>query len=462
VSGWQEQALADPVTLKAGAVYVASVGVHDYYVVSRNQLGQAWSTGPLSTVADGANGVFSETEGVFPDESWSNSNYFVDVATDFGAGVARVPAVSSATPVDGTDGIATNVHPRATFSTPLDPSTVGTSSFTLHEVGGAAVSATVSYDEPSNTATLVPSSALTPATSYVATLSTAIKSDDGAPMAAAYTWHFTTADPNQPALVSASPSDGATQVTASTAVRATLSLALNPASVTAAHAHLTGPSGSVPASVAYDAVTSSVTITPDAPLAPSTAYTAELTGLQTAGGVTMDGALSWSFTTSACPCSLFSAGDAPAMTQKPTQDGRWTGGPYSYEMGVKVTVSQPATLTALKFYKSPGEGGTHTGRIWTANGEQIAQVTFGGESGSGWQQQSLTTPIALSPGQTYVVSVGINDYYSVTIGGFATAVTGGPLSSVADGANGVYAGAAGTFPTETWGSSNYWIDAVVR
>ena len=37
-----------------------------------------------------------------------------------------------------------------------------------------------------------------------------------------------------------------------------------------------------------------------------------------------------------------------------------------------------------------------------------------------------------------------------------------PLHSVADNANGVYADAAGTFPTRTWGKSNYFVDAVVR
>jgi hypothetical protein len=130
-------------------------------------------------------------------------------------------------------------------------------------------------------------------------------------------------------------------------------------------------------------------------------------------------------------------------------------------MGVKVRVSQVARLTAIRFYKSPGEGGTHVGRVWTAGGTQIASVAFSGESGSGWQQQPLASPIALSPGQTYVVTVGINDLYVVTTGGLASPVTSGPLTSVADGANGVF-GPLGSFPTDSWGSSNYFIDTVVN
>jgi hypothetical protein len=31
-----------------------------------------------------------------------------------------------------------------------------------------------------------------------------------------------------------------------------------------------------------------------------------------------------------------------------------------------------------------------------------------------------------------------------------------------DGRNGVFADAAGTFPSQSWGNSNYWIDAVIR
>ena len=37
-----------------------------------------------------------------------------------------------------------------------------------------------------------------------------------------------------------------------------------------------------------------------------------------------------------------------------------------------------------------------------------------------------------------------------------------PLSSIADGANGVYGSAAGVFPTQSFSSSNYFVDVVVQ
>jgi hypothetical protein len=61
-----------------------------------------------------------------------------------------------------------------------------------------------------------------------------------------------------------------------------------------------------------------------------------------------------------------------------------------------------------------------------------------------------------------VVSVGVNNTFGMTQLGLATARTAGPLSTVADGLNGVFADAAGTLPTQSWQSSSYFVDAVVE
>jgi hypothetical protein len=131
-------------------------------------------------------------------------------------------------------------------------------------------------------------------------------------------------------------------------------------------------------------------------------------------------------------------------------------------MGMKIRVTEPAALEGLSFYKSPGESGTHTGRLWNANGQVIGSVVFSGETSSGWQTQALTTPIDLVPGLVYTVSVGMNEFFTMTSSGLANELRRGPLRSVDDGQNGVYADAAGTFPTNNWSESNYWVDAVVR
>ena len=103
-----------------------------------------------------------------------------------------------------------------------------------------------------------------------------------------------------------------------------------------------------------------------------------------------------------------------------------------------------------------------SGSVWTSAGTLLASATYQNESASGWQRQPLATPLTLSPGQTYVVSVGLNTFYAKTSNGLAQQITSGPLRSVADGANGVFNATAGQFPATSWQSSNYFVDAVVQ
>ena len=218
------------------------------------------------------------------------------------------------------------------------------------------------------------------------------------------------------------------------------------------------------ATVTYDPATLTGTLTPTSPLAPDVGYTAKIDGtVKAADGTAISGATTWSwvFSTSTCPCNLFSDTLTPAVQGLPVQDGRSGSGPFSYELGVKITNSQPVSLRSIRFYKTAGENGTHIGKIWSAGGTQLASVTFANETASGWQTQTLATPLALDANTVYVVSANINAFFSVTSGGLATSVGSGPLSSVADGNNGVYGASAGTFPTQSASSTNYFVDASV-
>jgi hypothetical protein len=48
-------------------------------------------------------------------------------------------------------------------------------------------------------------------------------------------------------------------------------------------------------------------------------------------------------------------------------------------------------------------------------------------SASGWQTQALTTPIPLTVGQTYVVSVGFNAFFAMTNFGLQTQISNGSI-----------------------------------
>jgi VCBS repeat-containing protein len=162
-----------------------------------------------------------------------------------------------------------------------------------------------------------------------------------------------------------------------------------------------------------------------------------------------------------CPCSLF----APSETVGPdSNDGA------AVNLGVKFRSDINGFITAIRFYKHPGNTGTHTGYIWTApatgNGTKLATVTFSSESGSGWQQATLASPLAITAGTTYIVS------YYTTAGHYAASVSyfdgvgvdKPPLHALAEnvqGPDGVFAyGSAGLYPSSTYGYSNYWVDVV--
>src|SRR6185312_10960502 len=135
-------------------------------------------------------------------------------------------------------------------------------------------------------------------------------------------------------------------------------------------------------------------------------YTVQLTNaIHSDDGTVLSGTTSWTFTTGTCSCTVFPATLTPTITGAATQDGRTGAGPFSYELGMKFTVDTASQATGIRFYKSTGETGSHTGRLFTADGTLVTTVTFSGESSSGWQQATFATPVALQTGTTYVVSV---------------------------------------------------------
>lgn len=127
-------------------------------------------------------------------------------------------------------------------------------------------------------------------------------------------------------------------------------------------------------------------------------------------------------------------------TQTPVLANASDGVPY--ELGMKFRVSTSGRITAIRYWKSSSDTGTHTGRIWSSTGTQLTSIAFSGGTASGWQSATLTTPLAIQANTTYVVSVNINSNYPFTNSGLATSIVNGNISSVADGATACSARAA--------------------
>ena len=135
------------------------------------------------------------------------------------------------------------------------------------------------------------------------------------------------------------------------------------------------------------------------------------------------------------------------------------------ELGLRFTPATDGFITGVRFFKSTANTGTHTGTLWSASGTQLASVTFSGESASGWQTASFASAVAVSAGQSYVVS------YSAPRGHYAAQPyywayfgrTRGPLT-VAGGFGvppaGVYSTTPGSFPSDSFENGNYFVDAV--
>lgn len=140
--------------------------------------------------------------------------------------------------------------------------------------------------------------------------------------------------------------------------------------------------------------------------------------------------------------------------------------PNSVELGVKFRSSVNGSITGIRFYKAAGNTGTHIGALWTGSGTLLGAVQFANESASGWQQQAMSSPVAIQSNTTYIVSYHApNGMYSVDVGYFASSgFNNGPLRALGDGEdglNGLFAYAiGGVFPTQSFNSANYWVDVV--
>ena len=141
-----------------------------------------------------------------------------------------------------------------------------------------------------------------------------------------------------------------------------------------------------------------------------------------------------------------------------------SGDTTAVTVGVKFSSTVAGAVTGIRFYKAPGNSGTHVGALWDVNGNQLASATFSNETASGWQTVTFSTPVTITPNTTYVVSYfAPNGHYSVDGGAFSSAFSNPPLQALAAGIspNGVFAyGSSSTFPTSTFNAANYWVDVL--
>lgn len=165
--------------LKAGATPVSGTvsysGTTTYFSPSANLLPGTLYT---ATITTGAKDPYGNALA---------SNYIWNFTT--GTSTLQAPTVIYTNPINNAGGVALNQIITATFSDPMDPTTITGSTFLVKE-GANIVTGTVSY--AGTTASFNPSSNLLPGAIYNATITTGAKNLAQTPLNNDYVWTFST------------------------------------------------------------------------------------------------------------------------------------------------------------------------------------------------------------------------------------------------------------------------------
>lgn len=218
-----------------------------------------------------------------------------DYIWTFSTGATLSPTVIFTDPVNNATGVYLNAMVNATFSLPMDPLTVNSTSFTVKQ-GTTAVAGTIAYN--GNTASFDPTIDLVSNTLYTATITTAAKTVDGITLQNNYIWTFTTGTNSGPSVISTDPLNNATGVYVNKTVSATFNMPMDPLTLTSTTYTLKQGLNSVAGTISYSG--STVSFNPTNELAANTVYFATITtGATNSAGIAMGNDYVWSFTTGA-------------------------------------------------------------------------------------------------------------------------------------------------------------------
>src|ERR1035437_7414752 len=446
-SGWQTVTFSSPVQINANTTYIASYyapnghysGTSEYFYPppSPPPLGGGNVDSPplhaLRNVSGTTNGVYAYSgSSTFPTSTSDAANYWVDVLFTPGAAPGAVTNVS-----------ATAGYKSAQVSWTASSTGGAVTTYTITPyIGSTAQVATMLTGSPPATTATIPN--LDPASTYTFTVQASNPNGVG-PVSApsnSVTPSATPVGPGPPTGVSASPATGQGRGSW-TAPGSNGGSAITGYTVTP----YIGSTAQTPVQVNNGSATSA-TVTG---LTNGTSYTFTVAATNTAG----PGAASAASNAVTPQNTIFDFG-TPATVD--------SGDGSSVELGVKFTADTSGSITGIRFYKASTNTGTHVGSLWSSTGTLLASATSSGETASGWQTATFSTPVSITAGTTYVAGyLAPSGHYSSTAAGLSGAVDNPPLHSVANSTsvNGVYAyGPTSTFPTNSHNATNYWVDVL--
>ena len=213
-----------------------------------------------------------------------------------------------------------------------------------------------------------------------------------------------------PTVNSTTPASNATGVSISQPITVQFNTALNESFINTTNVKLQDDQGSpVASAIAFDQNSTTLTVTPSAPLELGTTYTMTIvggaSGIHSLTGQPLANDVIWQFTTTPttpCPCSVFDGGaiDNPAYT---SSDSPIT-------LGVNIKSDENGFINGLRFYKPiTSTVNSHNIAIYSGLGSPIAYGTTVGETGSGWQTALFSSPVAITANQTYRIAYTASD-----------------------------------------------------
>lgn len=445
-SGWQQVALPTPIAISANTTYVASYHTAGNYAGDGSYFATAGHvSGPLTAPATGAvsggNGTYAYAGStIFPTNSFQGTNYWVDVV--FNPGGTAGPLATNDSGFVTLLNTALAIPAAQLLANDSDPNGYALS---LQSVS-APVQGSVSYNASTQVVTFTPATGYTGPASFTYTITNGHGGVASANVSLTVNLPATTPPP-----VANNDSGFTTTQNTALAIPAAQLLA-NDSDPSGFAISIQSVGGAVNGAVAYNASTLAVTFTPTTGYVGAASFTYTITNGH-AGTSTASVSLTVTPSQSGTSYSLFAAGSTPATVTQ--------ADPNAVELGVRFQSSVAGKVTAIRFYKGPQNLGTHTAHLWSASGTSLGSATFSGETASGWQQVTFTTPIAIAANTVYVASYHTTTgYYSANGAFFTSALTSGVLTAPA-GSNGVYVyGSGGVFPSSTYNSCNYWVDVV--
>ena len=207
----------------------------------------------------------------------------------------NLPTVLSTDPANNAVGVALAKLVTATFSEPMDATSITTFTFAVRQ-GSTAVAGAVTY--AGSIATFTPASALSTNKIYSVTITTGAKDMAGNALAVNFTSSFTTgdaADTAAPQVTSTNPANNATGIAQNKVVAIVFSEAMTATTINASTFTLFQGTTAVAGAVAYSGTTA--TFTPAADLTNGLVYTATIkTGAKDVAGNALAANTVWNFT----------------------------------------------------------------------------------------------------------------------------------------------------------------------